>query len=614
MVLVCAVSFGVLGVAFALTGPAKFVATTSLIVEDMRAADRSTADAERYVADQVAILESAIVADRASALAPTLKPPADITAQQIAEGRTITSSSESNFIEISFEASDPQIARTGADAIRAAYQDAVSEALAKDAQSRITRLDEAIDTTVQEIASLQDRVEASRDTSIPVLLVDTKIARTVASLVKSREAPEQRSGATGLDATKKLASRADRLSTRLNERLAGDLLPSGDTRRLVRRQQGAAVLLSELAGQRNDVEVDVQLSGDGVPFIAPAGAGRREGIPLSTAAFVATVLGGLIGVGAAYLLSHRPGRVEDPDTAAGILGVPLLADVREPQRSVSVGSRKRAEGDAVAVPVFDDPVSTSANAFRTLAGILVHRAPNSRATSNGSQLYGTVVHRATVIAVVSATSRDASAFVAVNVALAAGQSGLKVGLMDGDMEARDVSRLVGQLEEQHFTADLIDASATLDDAAGWIEVRDHRGISVVNVRDTGIAAPDLFGSPKVRAVLHSFAAQQDLVVINLPPVLEVTQAAALRESDRALVVVPHRTRSSELRELKHRLEIMGVAMAGCVYTTSAVPRRDLARPVPATLQKPSWSADEEQQPQNGAPHRPDRTPGSETAV
>jgi Mrp family chromosome partitioning ATPase/capsular polysaccharide biosynthesis protein len=616
LVLGIAALFGVLGAWYALSGPAVFVSKTSLIVEDTRfSSSRSTADAERYVADQVAILQSAIVAERASALAPTLEPPADIGAKDIAGGRTITSSSESNFVEVSFVAQDPQTAQTGANAIRLAYQEVVSAALAENAEAAINRLDDAIDTTVQEIESLQTRIQSSRSGSDPQP-PDARIASIVSNLVEMRDAAGEQAGAGSLTTTKELAAQSDRLSAKLSERLADDAVPSGDTRRLLRRQQDAAVLLGELTSQRTDVEVDAQLSGNGVAFFAPAGRGRREGIPLSSAALVATVLGGLVGAGAAYLLSHGGQRVEDRLAAASILGVPLLVDVRAPskRRFGTARRRKRGRRSAVPVPVLQDPMSPPANAFRTLVAALGQNPPKGRDGANVSRLYGSTP-RGTVVACVSATSREASALVAVNVALAAGQSGLRVGIIDGDMAAGDVSRLVGRLQGHHPTAglaDLIDGSVRLDDVAGWIEVRDGTDVSVLSVGSAGITAPDLFGAPKVRAILQRFANHHDLVFVNLPPVLEVAQAAALRETDQALVVVPHQTPVRHLRELRHRMDVMGVPVAGYIYTSSSAPGYDdRSAPASHVLRHPGWKPDGAYGTNGDQPYR---ARGSETAV
>ena len=403
---------------------------------------------------------------------------------------------------------------------------------------------------------------------------------------------------------------------RIRPARSGRELEAVDVVAAIAGQRHAADLLGELTAERTDAEVEAQLGGSAVAFFSPAALGRREGIPLTSAVLVATVLGALIGAGLAYVVSQRSRRVEDPHEAAGVLGVPLLVDVRDAgtRRRWWPGGRGRDGGVAAEVPVLDEPRSGSANAYRTLAAALGRRPVDGRAGTNVSQLYGATSQPTSVVACVSATGGDASALVAVNVALAAGQAGLRVGLVDGDLTGRDVSRRVSELYGQHPAAglaDLIDGSVTVDEVAGWIEIRDGTTVSVLSVGADHAVLPDVFGSAKVRAVLDRFADHHDLVVINLPSVLEITQAAAFRAVDRALVVVPHGSSLTDLRELRRRLELMGVRLAGYVYTDASVPVGTGVELRPNVVEYTQWDADQVPRTNGEVPHD---APRSETAL
>lgn len=610
VVVIGALVFGLLGAWYAESRASTFVATAGLLFEDARAAlDRPSADSERYVADQVAILRSALVAERASALAASGKPPADISARQFSKNLTITSNSDSNFIEISFVAGDARTAQTGANAVRRAYQETVSTAMAENAESGVERLDAAIATTVDEIHSLQVRIDMLSGTAGRGMPEAEDAARIVLRLVELQDASAGQDTGAGLASIERLGTWADQLNTKLDARLRStdveEQLP--DTLPLLRRQQDAAALLGELTSQRRTLAIDATLSGGGIAFFAPAGPGRREGIRATSAALVTTVIGGLIGAGGAYWLSRRRQRVEDEHTPSSILGVPLLVDVPGSPARLSVNAvtaalrGNRVMASSALLPMFDDPLSAQANAFRMLAGALRRDLSEWRAESGGSRLYGssrrTGAHstqpHGMVVACVTALSREANTFVAVNVALAAGQSGMRVAFINGDV-VRDSWGLMDLLLPGGTKAsltDVIQGSSTLDQVAETIELEDGSDVSVVSVGGSGTTAPDLLGAPAVRAMVRELAADHDLVLINLPPVLEVAHAAAIQQADRALAVVPHGTRVNHLRDLRHRMDIMGVRLGGYAYMS---PSRFLNLPGQSSPQPPSRTSQEDE--------------------
>ncbi len=193
--------------------------------------------------------------------------------------------------------------------------------------------------------------------------------------------------------------------------------------------------------------------------------------------------------------------------------------------------------------------------------------------------------RGMVIACLSAVAREANPPVALNLALAAGQGGLRVALVEADMVPRDLSRLVRRIHMRRSTAglaEIIQGTATLEDSMGRIELGDGNDIAVLGL-GSGSNTPEIFGSQTFGAIMWRLADEYDLVVISLPPVLEVPHAAAIQQADKALLVVQHGTDASHLVEARHRMEIMGVPMAGYAYIntpTRSQPRtRRSARPV-----------------------------------
>ena len=73
-----------------------------------------------------------------------------------------------------------------------------------------------------------------------------------------------------------------------------------------------------------------------------------------------------------------------------------------------------------------------------------------------------------------------------------------------------------------------------------------------------------------------------LVIVDVPPLLQVAYAtAAVQKANQALVVVCHNSPVENLRELRYRLDIIGVKALGYVYTNSP-PRRSRSAVPPSS--------------------------------
>ena len=90
-------------------------------------------DEVRYVADQVAVMKSLPIAERASEIArKDPENPITVDARDFQRRTLITASAESNFVSVSFHAGRPNAAATGANATVRAYEEATREDLRRD--------------------------------------------------------------------------------------------------------------------------------------------------------------------------------------------------------------------------------------------------------------------------------------------------------------------------------------------------------------------------------------------------------------------------------------------------------------------------------------------------
>lgn len=539
LVLAAALVFASAGWFYASFRPPVYASTVGLVVEDARSAGQPSSRAERYAADQVRILASTLIAERASEIAAANDPPEAIPVEEFLARTSIKSTSESNYISATFTAEDPVRSRVGANAIGSAYEEVIEATLAEDAARAISELDEVIEATAQEITDLQRAIDSSA---------------TAASALR-------------------------------------------------RQQDDAITRSSELTLRRSQIEVDARLAGNGLAFFAPANLGKPRGFPASTAIVLLGAVGALLGAGLAYYLTQQHQTVESRMQPRPILGVPLLADIPSLttswifttpfQRKRLRQAGKSAGTLAQLLPVIDDPGSDRAEPFRLIAGALAWRlgkervaspsgaasqsptlliraggAP-SRGAANGG---GAPLNRGLIIAVCASQVDEGQTAVAANTAIAAGRAGLKVILVDGDPVTQDATRLMQPITRklsQNGLTDVMYHDVALRDAITPLQAGPGSSVHLLKRGNAGEPDVDLFGTPAATRVLEELALLYDLVIIDLPPLLDTPYTgSALRQADRALVVVRHRSRLDDLLELKHRLDVLGVESVGYVYTDS----------------------------------------------
>jgi Mrp family chromosome partitioning ATPase len=122
-------------------------------------------------------------------------------------------------------------------------------------------------------------------------------------------------------------------------------------------------------------------------------------------------------------------------------------------------------------------------------------------------------------------------------------------------------------------AEVLKGEISLDDALISVNVGGGRSVSLLRGGSADVAPPDFIGSQAAAEVFRKLADRYDLVILDLPPPLQVAYAtAAIQNADGTLVVVRHRSRVGNLQELRHRLDLIGVSALGYVYTDAPMRR------------------------------------------
>lgn len=546
--IVCAV----LAAVFSQNRPESYVAAASLVIEDPSGVTLFStvraADSERYVANQVAILRSTALAEQASVESKRLDPENPIEPSQFISNTVVSVTPDTEFVEIMFEATDATIAQQGANSVALAYQYTVQQRLEAEVRDAKDNLDEAIDTVLGRIAALQQEIDAIRADSRDRPALDSQVSEIVSELVALRRG--------NLEAAD-IEAKAQQLSEELRARqLIAELeLQQGPTVPLVRQRTAAIELLNDIYAQQSQIELEAAFAGNGVVTYSPAGPGQPKGISIVASLAIGAALGAMIGVGTAYWLETRAWKFSDRLEPERVLDAPVLAVIPD------FGQERLASR----LPARDAPASASAESFRFLTVAIDRKQrPGERSRS---------------VAIVSATVGEGKTTVVANTAFAAVQEGLNVLVFDADVGKADLTQLLvygTQVSAKPGLglSDVVVAGESFDDVVNVFPTKSGSSLNVLSFGRTHVDPISFFRSADTQRMLATIRARYDLFLIDVPPILHVAYAAPLFGFvDDIVVVVPHGGDSSQLREARERLELLGIHPSGYVYNKAPLGKR-----------------------------------------
>jgi tyrosine-protein kinase Etk/Wzc len=154
-------------------------------------------------------------------------------------------------------------------------------------------------------------------------------------------------------------------------------------------------------------------------------------------------------------------------------------------------------------------------------------------------------------------------FVCSNLAVTIAQAGQRVLLIDADMRRGSLHRLLGVRAEDGLS-ELISGQIPLEDA-----IRRVAGTENLSFISRGRIPPnpsELLMHANFSSLLHQLGSRYDLVIIDTPPVLAVTDAAVIgQHAGTSLLVVRYgQNQSREIAMAKQRLEQNGVELKGAI--------------------------------------------------
>jgi succinoglycan biosynthesis transport protein ExoP len=199
--------------------------------------------------------------------------------------------------------------------------------------------------------------------------------------------------------------------------------------------------------------------------------------------------------------------------------------------------------------VQDDPHSVRAEAFRTLRTNLQFLEVDAGGRS---------------FVVTSSVPSEGKTTTSVNLAIALADAGAQVVIVDADMRRPKLADYMG-IEGAVGLSDVLISRASLAD------VLQPWGRGNLVVLPSGAIPPnpsELLGSKAMATLIHELESEFDVVLVDLPPLLPVTDAALVSKLTRgALVVVAAgRTHKGEFAGAIAALENVGAKVAGVILT------------------------------------------------
>jgi succinoglycan biosynthesis transport protein ExoP len=182
------------------------------------------------------------------------------------------------------------------------------------------------------------------------------------------------------------------------------------------------------------------------------------------------------------------------------------------------------------------------------------------------------------LVVSSPLPKEGRTSVAVNLAIAVAQSHRRVLLIDADLRQSAVAHRLGLTADTGLSDVLLD-EAPVEDVVRSMSAQGWRDSALMDVLPAGQRVPDpsdLLARSIMSDLLDEARKRYDLVIIDTPPLVPVTDAALLAaQADGTLLVVNARsTNERDFQESLTTLRLAGAQVRGVVFNGVSVRRHD----------------------------------------
>ncbi len=338
-----------------------------------------------------------------------------------------------------------------------------------------------------------------------------------------------------------LQDQVDKLSKRVLDDTTNGLVPFRDLERVLVQQQS---LLDALNVRSKTVAADSLLTESPVRIISRAEPPEGPSKPNKSQNYIVSVMAGLaVGLGVAFLIEYLDTSVKTMADAETLLGLPVLTVI--PNK----GGPMPLIQDSGRLP--------HAEGYRILRAKLDLKVQNGIGPS---------------LSMLSGGPGEGKSTTIFNLAVVCAQAGQSVILVDCDLRRPTLHDLLGVSNERGLSNYLRGEG----EAASFVQRSAIPKLQILTAGNMPMSEIGVLAGDKIRNMLDDLKQRYDLVLIDAPPVLGISDGSIIaREVDYVILVIQHRRYPREISlRAKRAIEEVHGNCVGMVLNCVAVKSDD----------------------------------------
>ena len=253
---------------------------------------------------------------------------------------------------------------------------------------------------------------------------------------------------------------------------------------------------------------------------------------------IALMLGGFLGVAAAFTKRALKAGVEDPDLIEKHVNIPVYATIAHSTRQDQIYKKLMADDTNQALLVTDSPDDIAIESLRNLQTAL-H--------------FGTMDVKNNCIMIAGPSPSVGKSFISVNLAAVLTNNGKKVLLVDGDMRRGHLHKYLG-IERECGLSDFIGGEIPIGDVLHRTTVP---GLTLIPTGNLPPNPAELLFHQRFSNCLSVLIPRYDHIIIDSPPVLAATDACIIGQIAGATLLVI-KAGEHPMREIEHSVKLLRI--------------------------------------------------------